>query len=91
MQRYLEPSMWMAALVLLFFMNASGETASLCLFKFLGVAHCPGCGLGRAVHHVLHGHIGQSLHYHVLGMPVTVGITYNVFKPLVSFTKQKIK
>lgn len=34
-----------------------------CLFKILTGLNCPGCGIQRAIHALLHGHIAEAIHY----------------------------
>jgi hypothetical protein len=82
--KYFEKIVWTIALVLLFFMDTSSEAASVCVFKFAGFNSCWGCGIGHAVHHVLHLDFIQSLNEHILGIPATIGILYNMLKPIFS-------
>ncbi len=39
-----------------------------CLFHKLTGYQCPGCGIQRAVHHLLHFRLGQACHYNVLAV-----------------------
>lgn len=39
-----------------------------CIFHSLTGLYCPGCGVQRAFHHLLNGHIMQSLHYNALAV-----------------------
>lgn len=34
-----------------------------CLFKLLTGLSCPGCGIQRAIHALVHGHIKEAIHY----------------------------
>jgi hypothetical protein len=43
-----------------------------CLFKWLGVTWCPGCGLGHAVAYLFRGEVAQSLAAHPLGVVTVV-------------------
>ena len=55
-RQYLELVTWVAALILLAFMNpSSGAHHSLCIFKFMGFEFCPGCGIGHSINYLLHG------------------------------------
>lgn len=45
---------------------------SICLFYNLTGLPCPACGLTRAFICIGHGHLGQSLHWHPLGLPLFV-------------------
>ena len=82
--KYFEQIIWTIALALLFFMDTGGEAASVCVFKFAGFNSCWGCGIGHAIHDVLHLDFIQSLNTHILGIPATIGILYSIFKPLIS-------
>lgn len=74
---------WSVALLLLFTMDASTNDASLCIPRILGFGYCPGCGIGHAIHHVLHLRFAQSLQEHWLGIPATVGIFYMILQPFI--------
>lgn len=39
-----------------------------CLFHLATGLHCPGCGTGRALHHLAHGRVGQAFSMNVLSM-----------------------
>jgi Protein of unknown function (DUF2752) len=84
MVKHLQPILWIIALVFLYFMDTSAETTSLCVFRFLGLQSCPGCGLGHAVHAALHLDLRQALQAHILGIPTTMAIIYCIFKHLFS-------
>ena len=83
-RQYLEPAIWTTALVLLFFMDTSGESASFCLFKRVGFAHCPGCGIGHAIHEALHFRFAASFHEHMLGIPAVAIIMYTIIKSVLT-------
>jgi hypothetical protein len=62
------------------------ETAGFfpgCAFRALTGYYCPGCGMTRALHQLLHGNIAAALSYNilVLGLPVLFywGISQFVF------------
>jgi hypothetical protein len=88
LRRYLEPLIWTAALVVLFCMNVS-DTHSLCLFRMAGISHCPGCGIGHAIHDALHLRFVLSFNEHLLGIPATLLIIYSIIKSLLTLQKQK--
>jgi hypothetical protein len=44
-----------------------------CMFHRLTGLHCPGCGLTRAAHAALNGHLAQALAYNLLA-PIIVGV-----------------
>lgn len=73
---------WVSALVILFILPQNDQAASLCLFRFLGFTHCPGCGIGHSIHSALHGNFSISFHQHPLGM-IAVIIIFNRIKQLV--------
>ena len=39
-----------------------------CLFHKLTGLHCPGCGTGRALHHLVHGRIWEAISMNVLAI-----------------------
>lgn len=64
----LEAAIWTAGLVAM--ACADPEAPGLldgCLFRWLGVEWCPGCGLGHAVGHLFRGEWTASLEAHSLG------------------------
>jgi hypothetical protein len=73
--------MWSVALMLLFSMDTTVNEPTLCIPRIFGFQYCPGCGIGHAIHHVLHFRFAQSLHEHWLGIPATIGILYMISKP----------
>jgi len=79
--KYFEQIVWTIALVLLFFMEVDNEAASACVFKFAGFNSCWGCGIGHAIHDVLHLKLIQSLSAHIMGIPATIGILSMILKP----------
>ncbi|TFF40416.1 DUF2752 domain-containing protein [Mucilaginibacter psychrotolerans] len=67
----------MACLV---FTNPAGPSHfSLCPLKAMGIAWCPGCGLGHAIAYLFHGDIRASFHAHWLGIPAVLGILYRIY------------
>ncbi len=58
---------WILAVVMLFFMDA-GEKNSLCFFHWLGINHCPGCGIGHSIHSALHFQFLTSFKEHPFGI-----------------------
>ncbi|PAW92790.1 hypothetical protein CKK33_04490 [Mucilaginibacter sp. MD40] len=51
---------------------------SLCPLKLLGIAWCPGCGLGHAISFLLHGDLKSSFQAHWLGLPVLLVLLYRI-------------
>lgn len=70
--KHFEVLMWMAAMTILFFMEAPEANNSLCLFRFAGFTHCPGCGIGHAIHDALHLSLSSSFKHHPLGIPAVI-------------------
>jgi hypothetical protein len=65
--RNLEAFIWIAAI--LYFIAAPVHSEghfTICPLSLAGFQHCPGCGLGRAMILLLHGHFTESLHMHAL-------------------------
>jgi hypothetical protein len=81
-RQYFELLFWSTALVLLFFMKVDTTAPSLCIFRCLNIDHCPGCGLGHAIHEALHLQLSSSFHYHPLGI-VAVLIILNRIKTII--------
>ena len=69
--KWLELSLWLFALVALFFLPPNDNFPSLCVFKFLGFGGCPGCGIGHAIHYALHLQFYKSFEAHPLGVVAT--------------------
>lgn len=86
--KYRESIVWLSALLLLYFMEDGGP--SLCLFKLAGFASCPGCGIGRAIHHALHGEPGLSFAAHWMGLPATGLLLWAAARPLFPSSKNHL-
>jgi hypothetical protein len=78
----LELILWITAIVLLAAadpaIHTTGNHFTLCPLANMGIKWCPGCGLGRSLTQLLHGHIQKSIHYHWLGIPALVIILYRI-------------
>lgn len=59
---------WLAALAALFFLPVHRSATSLCIFSLLGFGHCPGCGIGHAMHYAMHLQFARSFQEHPLGI-----------------------
>lgn len=55
------------------------HNSTICIFKNLTNIPCPGCGLGRATLALFNGNFIQSLHYHILGIPLTIFVIISFF------------
>src|SRR6476469_1969256 len=84
-QRYREPAIWLVVLVVLFFMDTNG--ASLCIFRWMGIHSCPGCGLGHSMHEALHGNWKGSVKYHILWLPAVILLLIHIVISIYSITK----
>lgn len=76
-----ELGFWLAGLLVLFKMNVNDQ--SLCFFRVLGIAWCPGCGLGHAINAALHLDFATSLKEHLFGIPALLIIAHRI-KQLIS-------
>jgi hypothetical protein len=82
-KRYFPSVCWGTALLLLYFFTPSDDGFSLCVLSQLGFTHCPGCGIGHAIHYALHFNITASWDAHFLGMPATIGLLYLTIQPFI--------
>ncbi len=71
LSKHFEVTVWITALIVLYSMNAT-DNSSLCLFRFIGFFHCPGCGIGHAIHDALHLQLKNSFTHHPLGIPAVI-------------------
>lgn len=77
--RWTEPAIWVAALMFLALIDPDAAPAfSLCPLQNLGLAFCPGCGLGLSISYVLHGEMLRSLEVHPLGIAATVILVWRI-------------
>lgn len=76
----LELVFWITALVLLGWGTTMGSDAephfTFCPLANLGFNWCPGCGIGRSISHLLHGHVEESITQHWFGIPALIIILY---------------
>ena len=83
MAHNLEAFIWISVLLYFAFSplpNANHFT--ICPLSLAGFQHCPGCGLGRSIIMLLHGHISESIANHPLG---TLAITLLISRVVVVF------
>jgi uncharacterized membrane protein YhdT len=59
-----------ALTALLYTVDPSAHTLWLCPVHTITGLQCAGCGMTRAAHELLHGHIEQALHFNVLSVVV---------------------
>lgn len=67
-----------AAVVLYRFDPARVTFYPACAFHLATGLHCPGCGATRALHQLLHGHVGRALRYNSLLVLVLPYLGYTV-------------
>jgi hypothetical protein len=80
-KRYFELTAWISALVLLALMDpATNSHYSFCIFKFIGIKSCPGCGLGHSISFLFHGDLRESFSAHPLGIFAVVVILFRIYK-----------
>jgi hypothetical protein len=69
------------ALLYVFDPSAAGNFFPKCpSYAFLGL-YCPGCGITRALHALLHGQWAQAMAYNPLAMLTAPLLLWMVFKP----------
>ena len=87
LQRNFELLFWLSALLLLYCMNVDDANPSLCFFRFAGIEHCPGCGIGHAINSALHFKFEQSYQQHKFGIPAVLIISHRIFQLLFTLKK----
>jgi len=95
LHKHSELVFWVAGLAALALANPAAQSHfSLCLLKLSGIKWCPGCGIGHAIMHLLHGRIAYSLDTHWLGIPALAVIIYRIYclsiKQMFIFRKLKL-
>jgi hypothetical protein len=77
---YFELLVWTMGLVWLACINpAETNHFSLCVFKWIGLPFCPGCGLGHSVSWLFRGELNQSLQAHPLGIFALGVLLYRIY------------
>jgi hypothetical protein len=80
LSRRLEVSFWILALAGLYFMPGGEGHFTLCPIGALGFTWCPGCGLGHALHDMLHGNFVEAFRHHYLVLFAFFIILYRIFQ-----------
>ena len=80
-RQYFELIVWITALVMLALMDPGTDVHySFCIFKFLGVKFCPGCGLGHSISYLFRGDIRASFSAHPLGIFALAVILLRIYR-----------
>lgn len=82
--RNMELLAWITALLSLALMNTTTAEPSLCVFRFAGFDHCPGCGLGSSIQYAIHLQLFQSFNAHPFGVPAVGILLYRIKQLLFS-------
>ena len=73
-----------AFLILLWIYERNGGSGASCPFYTLTGLYCPGCGSGRAVQALYHGHLIKAVRYNillpVLGLPSLAVLTHEYLR-----------
>lgn len=83
-KQYAELMIWSTALTLLFLIHPESSGSSLCVFRYIGFASCPGCGLGHSIHYAMHFEFLQSIHAHLFGIPAVLIILHRIIQLSIS-------
>lgn len=83
LSRQLEVVFWFIALVWLYFLPDTGGHFTLCPIAAMGFTWCPGCGLGHAMHDLLHGNIAEAFRHHYLVLFAFFTILFRMFKLII--------
>jgi hypothetical protein len=88
----LEAFIWIAVLVYFAIspVHATGHF-TICPLSLAGFEYCPGCGLGRSIILLMHGHINESISMHplaIFALIVLIVRIVTVFRKSFFFRKQ---
>jgi hypothetical protein len=75
----LEGYIWIAALLFLGIVHNESAHFTICPFNNLGIEFCPGCGLGKSIHHLISLNLSDSINTHPLGGIAFVILVYRIF------------
>jgi len=76
----LELIVWTTGLIYLALIDPHGAVPQFCIYKLAGFSGCPGCGLGSAVSHLLHGELQASWESHPLGGPALAALVLRILQ-----------
>jgi hypothetical protein len=74
----LEGYIWITALAILAIVNIESTHFTICPFNNLGIDFCPGCGLGRSIHHFIRLDFIKSFNIHPLGGIAFLVLLYRI-------------
>ncbi|MBL7859060.1 MAG: DUF2752 domain-containing protein [Cyclobacteriaceae bacterium] len=76
-----EAVVWSFALLYLaLYQPGNDPHFTVCPLHHLGLEFCPGCGLGRSIAFLFHGHLWQSLAAHPLGIFAVIILPYRIIQ-----------
>jgi hypothetical protein len=78
-----EAVIWISALIFLAVANPADHHYTLCPLDNLGIAYCPGCGLGRSIGYFFRLDIESSFLAHPLGIPAVFLLVYRSVKIMI--------
>lgn len=76
----LELIFWCIGLAGLWWMDPARDHIGLCPLYHLGIAWCPGCGLGRSIAFLMKGDLSASWNLHPLGGFALLVISSRIFE-----------
>jgi hypothetical protein len=76
----IELIVWTTGIIYLAVINPEKSHFSFCLFKLMGIEHCPGCSLGNSISYLLHGEIAKSWETHFLGIFAFIVIVLRIIQ-----------
>ncbi len=76
----IELLVWVSALIWFACIDPSLPARSFCLFHNLGLAWCPGCGIGHSLSYLLHGNVKASLEAHPFGLPALLILVHRIYR-----------
>ncbi len=68
--------------------SATGTKVIVCPFRNLTGLPCPGCGMSRAFHHVLHGRIVEAVRMNALVPVVFVSVMVELLNSIVAIARR---
>ncbi len=71
---------WISILIYLAAIDPSAEHVSFCIYKFIGINWCPGCGIGHAISYALHCDFYASFQSHKFGIIALFILVHRIYK-----------